>query len=153
MFRLGPLIVTAALAGCAFAGRLFRSPANVALKARSTATPTASSSYQSGRGATTNLLDCPACKQQVSAQAESCPHCGHPIKHQHPVRREPLFLFLSGCSLVLSLLTPGLFLIFLIIGAVGCAVISIYRRESTGGVICIDCRCDHYRHAGGSGGS
>lgn len=26
------------------------------------------------------LIQCPACDNQVSTQAESCPHCGHPLK-------------------------------------------------------------------------
>jgi len=26
------------------------------------------------------LIDCPECKRQVSNQAKSCPHCGHPLK-------------------------------------------------------------------------
>ena len=27
-----------------------------------------------------NLTNCPACQKQISISAETCPHCGHPIK-------------------------------------------------------------------------
>lgn len=27
-----------------------------------------------------NTLSCPACRQQVSRAAATCPHCGHPFK-------------------------------------------------------------------------
>ena len=27
-----------------------------------------------------NLTNCPACQKQISNSAETCPHCGHPIK-------------------------------------------------------------------------
>ena len=27
-----------------------------------------------------NLTNCPACQKQISVSAETCPHCGHPIK-------------------------------------------------------------------------
>jgi hypothetical protein len=26
------------------------------------------------------LINCPACSKQISPDAESCPHCGNPIK-------------------------------------------------------------------------
>jgi hypothetical protein len=26
------------------------------------------------------LITCPACKKDVSEEAEKCPHCGHPLK-------------------------------------------------------------------------
>ena len=30
----------------------------------------------------TRLMNCPACKKEVSAIAGSCPHCGNPIKEK-----------------------------------------------------------------------
>jgi len=27
-----------------------------------------------------SLTNCPACQKQISNSAETCPHCGHPIK-------------------------------------------------------------------------
>ena len=27
-----------------------------------------------------NLIECPTCKQQISSNAASCPHCGEPIR-------------------------------------------------------------------------
>lgn len=39
------------------------------------------------------LIDCPECKQQVSDQAEACPHCGRPMKSSgrsaHQAAAEP----------------------------------------------------------------
>jgi hypothetical protein len=34
------------------------------------------------------LIECPECKQQISDQAQACPHCGHPIKRARPVAAE-----------------------------------------------------------------
>jgi len=31
-----------------------------------------------------NLYPCPACGQTVSLDAESCPHCGHPLQAEPP---------------------------------------------------------------------
>ncbi|MBC8874549.1 MAG: zinc-ribbon domain-containing protein [Planctomycetes bacterium] len=31
-----------------------------------------------------NLYPCPACGQTVSLDAESCPHCGHPLQAESP---------------------------------------------------------------------
>jgi hypothetical protein len=35
------------------------------------------------------LISCPACDRQVSAQAESCPQCGHPIGAAPPAPTGP----------------------------------------------------------------
>jgi len=27
-----------------------------------------------------SMINCPACKKEISDMAETCPHCGHPIR-------------------------------------------------------------------------
>ncbi len=83
------------------------------------------------------LIECHECKREVSDQAESCPHCGHPIKattHEIPrisqkERSAPIFLVLSVIALVLTLGTPRLLLFFPLMGTLGCAAISLLRKE------------------------
>jgi hypothetical protein len=92
------------------------------------------------------LIECPECKRQVSDQAEACPQCGHPIRPaavgeiaQATVkgRNAPVFLVLGSIALVLSLCTPRLLLFFPIMGTLGCAAISLLRREQgrVGGIL------------------
>lgn len=83
------------------------------------------------------LIECPECKRQVSDQAESCPHCGHPMKQATPPaptaekkeRNAPIFLVLSIIAFVLTLNTPKLLLFFPLMATLGCAVISLFRNE------------------------
>jgi hypothetical protein len=83
------------------------------------------------------LIECPECKREVSDQAVSCPHCGHPLKASTqevphaPVkqRNAPIFLVLSAIALVLTLNTPRLLLFFPLMGTLGCAAISLFRKE------------------------
>jgi uncharacterized paraquat-inducible protein A len=53
-----------------------------------------------------NLETCPACRAQVSREADVCPHCGHPIKRG--------FLGRAGTERVLNV---GCFIIILVIVA------------------------------------
>lgn len=83
------------------------------------------------------LIECPECKREVSDQATSCPHCGHPLKASSqevpraPVkeRNAPIFLVLSVIALVLTFSTPRLLLFFPLMGTLGCAAISLFRKE------------------------
>lgn len=83
------------------------------------------------------LIRCPECDREVSDQAKSCPHCGHPL--QTPAtspaavperkRRAPVFLVIALGALVLSLATPRLLLFFPLMLTFACAVISLFRKE------------------------
>ena len=35
------------------------------------------------------LINCPVCRRQISAEAESCPQCGHPNRAAARVPKEP----------------------------------------------------------------
>jgi zinc-ribbon domain len=86
------------------------------------------------------LIECPECKRQVSDQAESCPHCGNPMKpsvsEAHGVtqtqkeRRAPIFLGIAAIALILSLFTPRLLLFFPIMATLSCATIALFRKET-----------------------
>jgi hypothetical protein len=60
------------------------------------------------------LVRCPDCRREVSERAESCPHCGSPMRAP---KREGLFLrtLNFGCVGCLGLL--GLIALFWVIGA------------------------------------
>ena len=82
------------------------------------------------------LISCPECKKEVSNEALSCPHCGHPLKPTAelqpplPIKgKAPIFLILSVIALVLTLGTPRFLALFPIMGVLGCAVISLFRKE------------------------
>jgi hypothetical protein len=82
------------------------------------------------------LISCPECKKEVSNEALSCPHCGHPLKPTAelqpplPIKgKAPIFLILSVIALVLTLGTPRFLAFFPIMGVLGCAVISLFRKE------------------------
>jgi hypothetical protein len=81
------------------------------------------------------LIECPECKSQVSDQVEGCPHCGHPMGPSvHKIatprdRNAPIFLAVASIALVLSLFTPRLLLFFPMMGTLGCAAISLFRKE------------------------
>ena len=95
------------------------------------------------------LIECPACKREVSDQALSCPHCGHPIKFETPAAAggvqekrgsTPIFLMLSVVALFLLFGTPRLLLFFPLMGTVVCAAISWLRRErGRGGAVAVAC--------------
>lgn len=85
------------------------------------------------------LIECSECKQEVSDQAESCPHCGNPIRPPaadseitrvaRKERSAPIFLVLAVIAFLLSLDTPRFLLFFPIMGTLGCAAISLFRKE------------------------
>ena len=67
------------------------------------------------------LIPCPACGKQVSAQAPTCPQCGHPIAGSPPpppqqtiVVKEPASggSGFAGCLLLLLLLGGGAFYLY-----------------------------------------
>lgn len=80
------------------------------------------------------IEQCSECKGNVSNQAATCPHCGHPVSKPSTVtapkdRRVSLFLILALCGFVVSLFTPRLIVSLPIFGTIACAVISLFRRE------------------------
>jgi hypothetical protein len=85
----------------------------------------------------TMLVDCPDCKREVSDQAESCPHCGHPLRAfsqevsrtSSKQRNAPIFLVLSFIAFLLTATTPRLLSFFILMAIIGCAAISLIRRE------------------------
>lgn len=96
------------------------------------------------------LISCLECKREISDQAESCPHCGHPLKRpaaaepaapQTKQGSAPIFLVLGAIALVLALGTPRFLLFFPLIGTIGFAAISLFRRERarSAGVLVLVC--------------
>jgi hypothetical protein len=83
------------------------------------------------------LSECPACQGKISNQAQSCPHCGHPLSPTSKPsaiatgsrRRQPLFLILATLAFILTLSTPRLLITLPTFATLGCAVISLFRRE------------------------
>lgn len=83
------------------------------------------------------ITKCPECGSDISTAAHACPQCGHPNRPlnnenllvAHKARNKPIFFALSALGLVLSLFTPRLFLFVPIMGTLGCAVISLFRKE------------------------
>ncbi|MBK8064969.1 MAG: zinc ribbon domain-containing protein [Betaproteobacteria bacterium] len=82
------------------------------------------------------LIKCPECTKEVSDQATSCPHCGHPLlksdswKALKPKSRNPVFLALGFVCLVLAFTTPRFLVFFPLFGAVAFSIVSAARRES-----------------------
>jgi RNA polymerase subunit RPABC4/transcription elongation factor Spt4 len=100
------------------------------------------------------LISCPECQRDVSDQAASCPHCGHPInanskktetegrvvpststesqvaqRSENTVRNAPILAILATIGLVMTLYTPR-FLIFLpLMITFGLGVGSLFRKE------------------------
>jgi len=88
------------------------------------------------------LIECRVCKREISDQASSCPNCGHPIKVESPEKRQnaPIFLSLSVVAFFLLFSTPRLLLFFPLMGTIGCAVISMLRKEKgRGGAVAVLC--------------
>lgn len=55
------------------------------------------------------LRYCPMCKHKVSAQAYSCPSCGHPLRESAPVVVHEISpKWNRGIAAVLSFFIPGL---------------------------------------------
>lgn len=48
------------------------------------------------------LIQCPVCKQQISSSANSCPHCGEPLKKApEPVKtKHAIFLFFGVAFII-----------------------------------------------------
>ena len=57
----------------------------------------------------TNLIHCPACSREVSTQANSCPHCGQPIRAAR--NKEDFAIKIAIAFFLVSLL------IYLVVGA------------------------------------
>jgi hypothetical protein len=89
------------------------------------------------------LIECPECKRQISDAAPSCPGCGYvlskpqgatelspaPPAQSGSMGSAPVFLAIATVSLVLSPFTPRILLFFPVMVAVGCSVVSFFRRE------------------------
>lgn len=83
------------------------------------------------------LIECPECKGNASDQAATCPHCGYPLassvssapKTTARRRRTPIFATLSVIAFVTAFLSPRFLLFMPLSGAIGCSVISLFRRE------------------------
>lgn len=94
------------------------------------------------------LISCPECKREISDQAQSCPHCGRPLKtltgqntRQPKPQNAPIFLVLGVIALFLTFNTPRLLLFFPLMGTVGFAAISLFRSEKgrPGAVVVLLC--------------
>ena len=85
------------------------------------------------------LIECPECKQQVSSEAKSCPHCGYPLKQkvieEKPKDDEKRKSFTVGyrcgpggiIAAVIIILIFGLF-------AIGGAIVCFIHSASTNGL-------------------
>jgi len=51
------------------------------------------------------LIQCPVCKQQISSSANSCPHCGEPLKKApEPIKTKyAIFLFFGVAFIVVGI--------------------------------------------------
>lgn len=87
------------------------------------------------------LTKCSECKREVSDQAASCPHCGHPIaSHTAQAvattprkKRSPVFLALAVIAFVLALLTPRILLVIPMIALLSFSAVSLFRKERGSG--------------------
>ena len=72
------------------------------------------------------LVECPECKQQISDQAESCPHCGLPIKSSvqkiRPAAQRKSHAGRSGCLITLGVLA--------VLGLIGSLLPKIQQSSS-----------------------
>ncbi len=59
-----------------------------------------------------NIINCSACKKEISKNAKSCPHCGEPIKIKKELSKEEKDMQKFGCGCLL--LIPSCFFIFLV---------------------------------------
>jgi len=96
------------------------------------------------------LINCSECGAQVSDKAEACPHCGAPIEKTassrvrrpdvisntppevspaKPKASAPIFLSLAVVAFLLTLTTPRLLLFFPLMGTLGFAAVSFFRKE------------------------
>lgn len=87
------------------------------------------------------LIPCCECRQQISDQAETCPHCGVRIKGaatnsiNHGM---PIFLALAVIGFALSLFTPRFLLTFPLMATLGLSTVSFFRKEKwRGGAITV----------------
>lgn len=79
------------------------------------------------------LIKCSECNNDISSNADSCPHCGNPILKKNQTTKidqaAPIFLGLSIVGLFILFSTP-VFLVFIpLIFTLGCAVTSLIRKE------------------------
>lgn len=61
------------------------------------------------------LISCPACKRDVSSNAETCPHCGEVIAG----KRDGVFMRSLNCGCTIFLVILGAIVIFVIAVAGG----------------------------------
>lgn len=91
------------------------------------------------------LISCSECKRNVSDQATSCPHCGHPIKAADAsvnvnldrtklpkgatVRKSPILVVLATIALIMTLNAPRFLVFFPLMITFGLAIGSLFRKE------------------------
>lgn len=83
------------------------------------------------------LVKCPECGLQASDQAVSCPHCGFPLsaptgsiaRSERKRGNAPVFATLGMLALGVALLTPRFLLFMPVTGAIGGAVVALFRKE------------------------
>ena len=63
------------------------------------------------------LIECSACKNSVSPEAVSCPHCGQPLKPMSEPKQK------GGCLRALLIVLGGLALLFLLM--LGCSIFAV----------------------------
>lgn len=69
-----------------------------------------------GGGKMPSLIECPACKAQVSSEAVSCPHCGHPFSGTKHTAQVKVKKQTSGCAVVIAVVF-GVFVFAILAGS------------------------------------
>lgn len=85
------------------------------------------------------LIDCPECKKGISDTVKACPHCGYPLISKTEVKKNKekksaVFQIISFAAFVIALFTAQLFLSFFSLIVIGCAIISLFRKEKRWGL-------------------
>lgn len=91
------------------------------------------------------LISCSECKHDVSDQATSCPHCGHPIQKSDTavnansdqaklarsaaVKKSPVLAILATIALAMTLTTPRFLIFFPLMVTFGLGIGSFIRKE------------------------
>lgn len=79
------------------------------------------------------LIECPECKQNISNNATSCPHCGNPTNNIiHEIQENKatsIFQILAILAFVVTLFTPKLIATLPILATLVLCTLSLFRKE------------------------